>query len=208
MKKKMLGMSQAESRVYPYQRVGEAIWKCDFCDCKNAGVQRFRFDVDTAEQPCRELFVCSESECNSVFDNSVQFFNKNEGRVPLQHVLRTTPTFFEVPFTIRRSNGELDEDWKIPSNWSLAYEFNTLLKLRGEPWWRVILQKDQQVRHTFLHELKELNKEALGDEWDMILSLLPAPAEKPNETFLQFYDESAWMLPNPSDKDLFELRFN
>ena len=85
----MLGMSQAESRVYPYQRVGEAIWKCDFCDCKNAGVQRFRFDVDTAEQPCRELFVCSESECNSVFDSSVQFKNT------------LFNTFFSVEVTIK-----------------------------------------------------------------------------------------------------------
>ena len=201
-------MSQAESRVYPYQRVGEGTWKCDFCDCKNASVQRFRFDVDTPEQPCRELFVCSESECNSVFDSSIQFFNKNEGRIPLQHVLRTVPTFFEVSFTVRRSNGELDEGWKIPSNWSLAYEFNTLLKLRGEPWWRVVLQKDQQIRHTFLHELEELNKEALGEEWEMILSLLPVAAEKSNETFLQFYDPSVWTLSKPSDKQLLELRFN
>ena len=102
-------LGPSESRVYPYQRVGESVWKCDFCESKNSGVQRFRFDVDTPDQPCRELYVCSESECNGMFDSSVQFFNKNEGRVPLQHILRTVPKFFEVSFTVRRSNGDLDD---------------------------------------------------------------------------------------------------
>ena len=201
-------LGPSESRVYPYQRVGESVWKCDFCESKNSGVQRFRFDVDTPDQPCRELYVCSESECNGMFDSSVQFFNKNEGRVPLQHILRTVPKFFEVSFTVRRSNGDLDEGWKIPLNWSSAYELNTLQKLRGEPWWRVVLFKDQQVRHTFLHELYDLNKDTLGDEWDLILSLLPQHSQDPSETFLQFYESSVWKLTNPSDKQLLELRFN
>ena len=201
-------LGPSESRVYPYQRVGESVWKCDFCESKNSGVQRFRFDVDTPDQPCRELYVCSESECNGMFDSSVQFFNKNEGRVPLQHILRTVPKFFEVSFTARRSNGDLDEGWKIPLNWSSAYELNTLQKLRGEPWWRVVLFKDQQVRHTFLHELYDLNKDTLGDEWDLILSLLPQHSQDPSETFLQFYESSVWKLTNPSDKQLLELRFN
>jgi hypothetical protein len=152
--------------------------------------------------------VCSESECNAVFDSSVQFFNKNEGRVPLQHILRTAPNFFEVCFRVRRSNGELDEGWKIPQSWSSAYEFNTLQKLRGEPWWRVVLCKDQQIRHTFLHELYELNKETLGEEWDLILSLLPGHGEEPGETFLQFYEASVWKIKDPSDKELLDLRFN
>jgi hypothetical protein len=152
--------------------------------------------------------VCSESECNAVFDSSVQFFNKNEGRVPLQHILRFAPKFFEVSFKVRRSNGELDEGWKIPLNWTSAYEFNTLQKLRGEPWWRVVLSKDQQVRHTFLHELRELNKDALEEEWDLIMSLLPSRAEEPNETFSQFYESSLWKLSNPTDKQLLELRFD
>jgi hypothetical protein len=143
-----------------------------------------------------------------MFDSSVQFFNKNEGRIPLQHIHRTVPAFFDLSFTIRRSSGELDGGWKIPSNWSSMYEFNTLQKLRGEPWWRVVLQKDAQIRHTFLHELKELNAEALGEEWDLVNSLLPQTPETPNETFLQFYDASAWKKSNPTDKDLIELRFS
>lgn len=201
-------LSSAESRVYPYQRVGDVAWKCDFCESKNATVQRFRFDVDTPEQPCRELCVCSESECNGMFDSSVQFFNKNEGRIPLQHVLRTVPKFFDINFTVRRSSGELDGGWQIPLNWTSNYEFNSLQKLRGEPWWRIPLQKDKQVRHTFLHELRELNSEALGEEWDMVFSLLPVTLESPSETFLQFYEPSAWKLSTPSDKELLELRFS
>ena len=80
--------------------------------------------------------------------------------------------------------------------------------MRGEPWWRVVLFKDQQVRHTFLHELYDLNKDTLGDEWDLILSLLPQHSQDPSETFLQFYESSVWKLTNPSDKQLLELRFN
>jgi hypothetical protein len=143
-----------------------------------------------------------------MFDSSVQFFNKNEGRIPLQHILRTVPAFFDVKYSVRRSSGELDEGWTIPSNWSSLYEFNTLQKLRGEPWWRVVLQKDSQIRHTFLHELRELNPDALGEEWEFVVSLLPAVPETPNEIFLQFYEASAWKRVNPSDKDLIELRFS
>jgi len=200
-------LSLSESRVYPYQRVEET-WKCNFCDSKNATVQRFRFDVETPEQSCRELFVCSESECNNVFDASVQFFNKNEGRVPLQQILRTVPKFAELSFTVRRSNGELDEGWRIPPSGvqGTSYEFNTLQKLRGEPWWRVVLAKDTSIRHTFLHELRELNADSLGEDWDLIFSLLPNAGE-PSETFLQFYTPETWTLKNPSDKELHDLRF-
>jgi hypothetical protein len=143
-----------------------------------------------------------------MFDSSVQFFNKNEGRIPLQHVLRTVPKFFDINFTVRRSSGELDGGWQIPLNWTSNYEFNSLQKLRGEPWWRIPLQKDKQVRHTFLHELRELNSEALGEEWDMVFSLLPTKSDTPSETFLQFYEASAWKVTNPSDKELLELRFS
>jgi hypothetical protein len=199
-------LSSSESRVYPFQRVGEVEWKCDFCEAKNSTVQRFRFDVETAEQSCRELFVCSESECNNYFDSSVQFFNKHEGRVPLQQLLRTVPQFFELSFTIRRSNGDLDEGWKLPGTWNSNYEFNTLQKLRGEPWWRVVIQKDEKVRHTFLHELRELNAESLGDEWDLLFSLLPPGPKEPTEQFLNFYDASVWTLSNPNDQQLVEAR--
>jgi hypothetical protein len=142
-----------------------------------------------------------------MFDASVQFFNKNEGRVPLQQIVRTVPRFCELSYTVRRSNGELDSGWTIPSSGAngTSYEFSTLQKLRGEPWWRVVLCKEKSIRHTFLHELKELNPE-LGEEWDMIFSLLPVTAE-PNETFLQFYSPEIWTLKNPSDKILLEARF-
>ena len=201
-------LSLSESRVYPYQRVEET-WKCDFCDSKNSTVQRFRFDIETPDHPCRELFVCSESECNSVFDSSVQFFNKNEGRVPLQHIVRTVPKFCEVSFTIRRSNGDLDQGWRIPQEGTrgTSYEFNTLQKLRGEPWWRIVLSKEGSIRHTFVHELRELNEDVLGEDWELIFSLLPFPSSEPNETFLQFYSKEDWTLKNPSDKALYDLRF-
>lgn len=201
-------LSSSENRVYPFQRLTEVEWKCDFCESKNSSVQRFRFDVETAEQACRELFVCSESECNNMFDSSIQFFNKHEGRVPLQHVLRTVPSFFEAKFTIRRSNGDLDQGWKIPSTWNTHYEFNTLQKLRGEPWWRVIVQNEGKVRHTFLHELKELNPSVLESEtdWDLLFSLLPLSQQEPTENFLQFYDAKVWSLKNPCDQELTKLR--
>jgi hypothetical protein len=118
------------------------------------------------------------------------------------------PKFSEVSFTVRRSSGELDQGWRIPLSGAAgtSYEFSTLQKLRGEPWWRVVLSKDNSIRHTFLHELRELNEESLGEEWDLIFSLLPATTE-PSETFLQFYSADVWSLKNPTDKELLDFRF-
>jgi hypothetical protein len=199
----------SESRIYPYQRLGELPSTCDFCGSKP--VQTYKFDleltVNAETVSARTLFVCEGFECQEKLDASVVAFNKNEGRIPLTRLQRACPKMLLQTFTVRRSNGELDEGWTVPIDWASRCEFSTLQRMRGEPWWRIVLQKGQSIRHTFVHELKELNADKLdAEEWEAILSTLPPKPAEPESTFLEFYRPADWALDTPTDKQLQGLR--
>jgi hypothetical protein len=196
-------LSTSESRIYPYQRINQIPTECDFCGAKP--VQCHKFDVETdPELSARFLFVCTSFECQEKLDASIVAFNKNEKRISLVRVQRSLPSIFTKTFTIRRSSGEVDEGWSIPAEWASRQELNTLQCLRGEPWWRIVLQKGDSVRHTFLHELQELN--AGAEDWAALNSLLPQAKEHPDAEFLEYYPKEAWDLKNPTDKHLASLR--
>jgi hypothetical protein len=200
-------LSTSESRVYPYQRLSSIPTTCDFCG--SLGVQQYKFDfeIDCLERPARYLLACSSHECQEKLDASIVSFNKNEGRIPLQRIQRSVPGFFALQFSIRRTSGEEDEGWTLPLAWAARAELSTLQKLRGEPWWRVILQKGEQIRHTMLHEIHALNKDKLDEEeWNALFALLPPKEDQPNDTFKEFYDASVWSLDAPTDADLLKLR--
>ena len=86
---------------------------------------------------------------------------------------------------------------------------NTFRRIRGEPWWRVALEKvdgtKSQIRWTFVHELRELNPSVLSDDvWDMLPEhlTLPADDEEPSAEFCEHYTPEAWSLVAPSDATL------
>jgi hypothetical protein len=196
-------LSTSESRVYPYQRINQIPTECDFCGAKP--VQCHKFDVETdPELSARFLFVCSKFECQEKLDASIVAFNKNERRISLVRIQRSLPSIFTKTFSIRRSNGDVDEGWAIPTEWASRQELNTLQCLRGEPWWRIVLQKGESIRHTFLHELQELNPDA--EDCATLMSLLPPAKEEPDAEFLEYYAKEVWNIPNPSDKFLAQSR--
>lgn len=198
-------LSTSESRVYPYQRL-DSPTTCDFCDKSGAQQHKFDFEEDCLERSARYLLACSTAECQEKLEASIMSFNKNEGRIPLQRIQRAIPTFFTVEFSVRRTSGDLDEGWTLPPQWAFRTELSTLQRLRGEPWWRVILQKGDQIRHTMLHELHTLNKERLDEEeWTALFALLP-PKGEVSEVFKDFYDASVWSLETPTDAELLKLR--
>jgi hypothetical protein len=202
-------LSMSESRIYPYQRLGEQPTSCDFCGSKP--VQPYKFDLElflnSETVSARCLYVCDSFECQEKLDASVVAFNKNEGRIPLTRLQRACPKVLLLTFSIRRSNGDIDEGWTVPIDWASRCEFSTLQRMRGEPWWRIVLQKGQSIRHTFLHELKELNADKLEkEEWEAIQSTLPPKPAAPEETFLEFYRAEDWALEAPTDKQLQGLR--
>ena len=192
----------SENKLYPFQRLGGLPQTCDFCSATTAQV--YKFDLDDPEIPPRYLLACSRYHCQENLEASIKSFNTAEGRIPLTRVQRAEPNFFSLKFTIRRSSGELDEEWTIPQDWASKQEFSTLQTLRGEPWWRIILIKNNQMRYTFLHELQELNT-GKDIDWEAIKSVLPPKPPIPS-VFLDFYHEENYALETPSDKDLLVLR--
>jgi hypothetical protein len=194
----------SEQKIFPFQRLNELPNACDFCNAYIA--HAYKFDVDDAEVPPRYLFACSRYHCQEQLESSIVEFNRVEGRIPLTRVQRAEPNFFSLKFTIRRSSGELDDNWVIPGDWASKLEFSTLQTLRGEPWWRIVLVKDNSLRHTFLHELKELNASKYPEiDWDGLLSILP-PKPPISSAFLEYYCEENYALETPTDKDLQALR--
>ena len=168
-------------------------------------MQCHKFDVETdPELSARYLFVCTRFECQEKLEASIVAFNKNERRISLVRVQRILPSIFNKTFTIRRSNGDEDDGWAIPSEWASRQELNTLQCSRGEPWWRIVLKKGESVRHTFLHELQELNPGA--EDWAALFSVLPQGKEEPDAEFLEYYPKETWNLVNPTDKTLALLR--
>jgi hypothetical protein len=107
-----------------------------------------------------------------------------------------------------RGNGDVEDGWKLARNWRVSPEMGALQRLRGEPWWRIPLQKDDKVKLTLLDELRVHNAAAFADDvWEMLLrDILPAAGEEPTDAFLDHYPARVWRLPCPGDAKLLELR--
>ena len=179
---------------------------CDFC-----GVARSqRYKVDISSGTPRELRVCASSKCDAMFQESLQRFYVAENRVPLQLVESAVPSFLDPKRTwkVVRGTGDVEDGWKVARNWRVAPDMGALQHLRGEPWWRIPLQKDDKVRLALLDELRMHNSSALAeDTWEMLLTgVLPNQGEEPNDTFLENYPARVWRMPCPGDAKLLELR--
>ena len=167
--------------------------------------------MDISSGPSRELRVCASSKCDARFQESVSRFYAEEQRVPLQVIENAVPSLLDTrrSWKVVRGNGEVDDGWKVVRNWRVAPDMGALQRLRGEPWWRIPLQKGDKVRLTLLEELRQQNAGALAeDAWEMLLGgVLPAVAEgEPNDTFLEFYPARVWRMTCPGDSKLLELR--
>jgi len=203
---KHLDSPESPRIVSPFVHAPNAI-ECDFCGSQRS--QRYKMDI--ASGPCRELRVCASAKCDARFLESVSCFYAEEERVPLQVVENAVPSLLDSRRTwkVVRGNGDVDDGWKVIRNWRVAPDMGALQRLRGEPWWRIPLQKGDKVRLTLLEELRTQNGACLAeDAWDMLLKgVLPTFEDKdPTDTFLQFYPARVWRVPCPGDAKLLELR--
>lgn len=179
---------------------------CDFCGAPRS--QRYRFDLGSAS--CRELRVCASSKCDALWSESKAKFFAQQGRVPLETFDSTLPSLLDCKRTwnVVRGSGDVESGWKLARNWRVSPEMGALQRLRGEPWWRIPLQKDDKVKLALLDELRVHNPDAFAqDIWDMLLNdIVPRAGEEPNDDFLASYPARVWNLPCPGDAKLLELR--
>ena len=179
---------------------------CDLCEAPRS--QRYKFDLGSTA--CRELRVCASPKCDALWGESKSKFFANEGRVPLEVVEASLPSMIDARKTwkVVRGNGDVEDGWKLARNWRVSPEMGALQRLRGEPWWRIPLQKDDKVKLTLLDELRVHNAAAFADDvWEMLLrDILPAAGEEPTDAFLDHYPARVWRLPCPGDAKLLELR--
>jgi hypothetical protein len=176
---------------------------CDFCG--NPKSQKFNFDLGCE----RFLRVCTSQECDEQFSLSRLSFCAKEGRVPLEIINDAIPSFLDVKreWTVVRGSGDVEKGWKVARNWKVSPEYGMLSTLRGEPWYRIPLIKDDKARLCLLSELKLHNSDALAaDVWGMLTDLLPAKPDEPTDEFLQNYSSKAWALTDVTDEKLKELR--
>jgi len=179
---------------------------CDFCGASRS--QRYKFDLGSTA--CRELRVCASSKCDGLWTESKSKFFADEGRVPLEVVESALPGFLDTKraWRVVRGSGDVEDGWKLARNWRVSPEMGALQRLRGEPWWRVPLQRDDKVKLALLDELRLHNPNAFADDvWDMLLKdLVPSAGEDPSDAFLENYPARVWRVPCPGDAKLLEMR--
>ena len=179
---------------------------CDLCGAARS--QRYKFDLGS--NACRELRVCAAPKCDALWNESKSKFFANEGRVPLEVVEASLSSMIDARkvWKVVRGNGDVEDGWKLARNWRVSPEMGALQRLRGEPWWRIPLQKDDKVKLTLLDELRVHNANAFADDvWDMLLKdILPPAEEEPSDAFLDHYPARVWRLACPGDAKLLELR--
>lgn len=181
---------------------------CDFTGAERAQV----FPVNHATPPL-SFAVAPTRDALDAFASALAAWHAAEGHIAFSAVHDAIPTFFDArrEWTVRRGNGDADGGWRVARNWRTNHAMNYFKRVRGEPWWRVALEKAADgrvsIRWCFVHELRELNPGALPDDvWDMLPEFLPLPAagEPPSDAFLERYAAQAWDLVAPSEKALAE----
>ena len=179
---------------------------CDFCGAPRS--QRYKFDLGSTA--CRELRVCASAKCDALWSESKTKFFADEGRVPLEVLEASVPGLVDPKrsWKVVRGSGDVEDGWRLARNWRVSPEMGALQRLRGEPWWRVPLQREDKVKLALLDELRVHNRDAFADDvWDMLLKdVVPAAGEEPSDAFLEFYPARVWRLPCPGDAKLLELR--
>jgi hypothetical protein len=176
---------------------------CDFCG--NPKSQKFNFDLGGE----RFLRVCTAQECDDQFGLSRLSFCAKEGRVPLEIIHEAIPSFLDAKreWTVTRGNGDVEKGWRVARNWKVNPEYGMLSTLRGEPWFRIPLIKDDKARLCLLTELKLQNADAFPEDvWGMLTDLLPSKPDEPTDEFLDVYSAKAWNLIEVTDEKLKELR--
>jgi len=179
---------------------------CDFCGAARS--QRYKFDLGSTQ--FRELRVCASAKCDALWTESKSKFFAEEGRVPLEVFESALPGLLDPKrsWKVVRGSGEVEDGWKLARNWRVSPEMGALQRLRGEPWWRIPLQREDKVKLALLDELRIQNPTAFADDvWDMLLKdLVPSAGEEPTDAFLEFYPARVWRLQCPGDAKLLELR--
>lgn len=197
--------SKSPRIIYPYLHSAEQT-SCDFCQSKRS--QKYKFDVSSTAS--RELRVCGNNDCEENFQASKIHFYEKENRVSFEKLDETLPGLLDPKrsWKVMRGNGSLEDGWKIARNWRVSCEMGSLSTLRGEPWYRIPLQKEDKVRLTFLHELKQYNSEAFAEDiWTMLLQdIVPKMDNEPSDTFLEYYPAKVYKMTFPLDSKLLELR--
>lgn len=177
---------------------------CDFCG--NPKSQKFKFDL-TGD---RHIRVCASAECDSQFQLARLDFCARENRVPFEMIQDSVPTFLDPKksWKVVRGSGEIEDGWKVARNWRVSTEYGMLSTLRGEPWYRIPLVKDDKVRLCLITELREHNEDVLAlDVWDMLQNdILPKQPEEPTDAFLDMYSAKAWTMKPVTEEKLKEMR--
>lgn len=192
-----------EEVIVPYVRDKQTS-ECDFCG--HARSQLFRFDI---KEPVRSLSVCAAARCNSAFEKSFDRFAEDARRVRFSTVAHVVPSLFDYKrsWTIVRGNGDIDPGWRVARNWRSNPDMGMFYTQRGEPWWRIPLQKDSKVRLCLLADLRRLNADALAEDvWEMLTGgVLPNFADtdaEPSDEFLLHYPGKYFTSECPGDEAL------
>ena len=189
--------------MLPYVHQGSQT-VCDFCQQERA--QQFVFDVKPDVHTARSLWVCSDSNCNTKFEESKQAMASTDAYRSFDTLHTLVPRFSTQAWKVVRSNGDVEDGWHVSKSWKLQCDLGSLVRIRGEPWWRVPLVKNDNVKLILLQELQATNKDVFPpDIWDMIYAVFPAPAE-PSSEFLQIYTASTFHVVDPTDAELVKYR--
>lgn len=182
---------------------------CDF-----TGDEKARLVLLDFKNPPTGYSVGYTRAAQEAFEDAAKAYVESKGWVPFETIQKLVPTLFAPrSWRVRRGDGSEDDGWRMASNFRANWQMNTFRRLRGEPWWRVALEKTEgsksQIRWTFVHELRELNPSVLADDvWDMLPEhlTLPADGEEPSAEFCEYYSPAAWNLVAPSDTKLAEYK--
>lgn len=182
---------------------------CDFTGDEKARLVAFDFKT-----PPTAFSVGYTRAAQEAFEDAAKSYVESRGWVSFETMQKLVPSFFTPrAWKIRRGDGTEDDGWKLATNFRANWQMNTFRRIRGEPWWRVALEKTDgsksQIRWCMVHELRELNPNALADDvWDMLPELLSMPAEgaEPSAEFCEYYSPSAFGLVAPSDAKLAEYK--
>lgn len=177
---------------------------CDFCGDANS--QQYVFDVKTDVTRARSLRVCFQEECKQKFEKSKTLLADTNTYKTLADLVTLVPGFTSVQWKVQRSTGEIDNGWHVSKSWKVQCDLGALVRIRGEPWWRIPLVNDDKVKLVFLHDLRTLNPDVFPDDiWTMIESSLHKETS-PSEEFLRTYPQQVFSFEKPSDALLAESR--
>lgn len=178
--------------------------RCDVCSGSVTQTLQTSFHINSKT---KVLYSCGRKACVVELKKGLLQYYAETDQVAFETVYDAIPSFFDAnrSWTVRRADGTVEDGWKVVRNWRTIHSVNTFRKLKGEPWWRMPLYKGDKIRHSFVHELQELNKGLVADGvWAMLPQFLTESPAQPTAEFLKHYAAEAWELPHPTDAQLGE----